>query len=302
MPAVENRAKAIGHALTSAFGFAVMGVFVKLASEVGFAEKVLFRNLVTLAVAFVVVQLNRGRLLGRRENQRFLLARALLGIGGVMCYFWAIDHLVLADAAMLGKLSPFFVAIFAAAFIGERLDRRVVFALVLGFTGGLLVIKPRFELEVLPSLVGAASAVFAGGAYVLLRFLREREKPETIVFYFSLVTVVGLLPFVAPSFVPPSPTEWLWLLGIGTSAAVGQISLTAAYRYGRAGPVSLISYTTILFAAFFGWLIWAEVPDFLSIIGGILIIAGATAAFVAGPGQRKDEVLRSAGPPGAVSQ
>jgi drug/metabolite transporter (DMT)-like permease len=257
-----------------------MGVFVKLAADVGFAEKVLFRNVVTLGVAYVAILARGGRLFGRRENQRYLMARSLLGIGGVSCYFWAIDHLLLADAAMLNKLSPFFVAVFAAAFIGERLTKRVALALLLGFTGGLLVVKPRFELEVLPSLVGVASAVFAGGAYVLLRYLRNRETPETIVFHFSLVTVVGLLPFVAPGFSPPSPIGWIWLAGIGLSAAVGQITLTASYRHAKAGPVSLISYTTILFSLVFGWWLWLEVPDILSLVGGVLIIAGAIVAFM----------------------
>jgi drug/metabolite transporter (DMT)-like permease len=279
MRAVEDRAKALSQALISALAFSVMGAFVKLAADVGSAEKVLFRNLVTLVVAFVIIRARGGRLLGRAENQRYLFGRSLLGIGGVTCYFWAIDHLYLADAVMIGKLSPFFVAVFAAAFIGERLDRRVILALILGFGGGLLVIKPRFDLEVLPSLVGVASAIFAGGAYVLLRFLRDREEPETIVFHFSLLTLVLLLPFVAPGFTPPSAMEWAWLLGIGLSAGVGQMALTASYRHAPAGPVALISYSTILFSLALGWIFWSEVPDGWSLNGGILIIGGAVVAF-----------------------
>ena len=279
MRPVESRSKAVWHALASAFSFAVMGVFVKLADEVNVVDKVLFRNVVTLLIAFAVVRRNRRPLLGRPRNRPALLARALLGIGGVTCYFWAIDHLLLADAAMLGKLSPFFVAVFAAAFLGEPMRRRVMVALALGFAGGLLVIKPQFDLEVLPALVGAASAVFAGGAYVFLRYLRDHEPPETVVFTFSLVTVVGLLPFVLHEFVNPSPIEWIWLLGIGVFAAGGQLTLTAAYRHAPAGPTSLLSYATIVFAALFGWLIWSEVPDGFSALGGVLILAGGLLAF-----------------------
>lgn len=276
---MDSPPRAVGHALTSAFSFAVMGVFVRLASEVGILERVVVRNLVTLVITLVIVLRGSRPLLGQRRNRPFLLARSVLGIGGVICYFYAIDHLLLADAAMLAKLSPFFVAIFAAVFLGEHLDRRLAAALVLGFAGGLMVIKPELDLHVVPALVGAASAVFAGGAYVLLRFLRDREAPETIVFVFSLVTVVGLVPVVLPTFEPPEPTQWLWLLGLGVSAAVGQLALTAAYRHAPAGRVSLISYTTIVFAALFGWLFWAEVPDLLSLAGGVLILAGAVVAF-----------------------
>lgn len=280
---MERSSKAVGHSLVSALSFAMMGVFVKLAHEVDVFDRVLFRNVVTLVVAFVVVRRNGRQLLGRPGNRPALLARALLGIGGVLCYFWAIDHLLLADAAMLGKLSPFFVVVFASLFLGEVLHRRLVIALVLGFAGGALVIKPQLDLDVLPALVGASSAVFAGGAYVLLRYLRNHEPPETVVFTFSLVTVVGLLPFVLHGFRVPSPIEWLWLLGIGVFAAAGQLSLTVAYRHAPAGPTSLLSYATIVFSALLGWLIWAEVPDGLSVLGGCLILAGGVLAFTQAP-------------------
>jgi drug/metabolite transporter (DMT)-like permease len=276
---VENRSKAVWYALASALSFAVMGVFVKLASDVGVFDKVLFRNLVTLIVAFAVVRRKRRPIFGRRSNQLALTARSLLGVGGVVCYFYAIDHLLLADASMLAKLSPFFVAVFASVFLGEALTGRIAVALVLGFAGGLLIIKPQLDLEILPALVGAASAVFAGGAYTLLRFLRDREPPETIVLHFSLVSVVVLLPLAATGFRMPNPTEWLWLLGIGLFAAAGQLSLTAAYRHAPAGPTSLLSYATILFSALFGWLWWSEVPDELSLLGGVMILTGAAVAF-----------------------
>jgi drug/metabolite transporter (DMT)-like permease len=285
MRVVENRFKAAWHALASALSFAVMGVFVKLATEVGVFEKVLFRNIITLIVALVLVLRNGHPLLGRKHNQAPLMARSLLGICGVTCYFWAIDHLLLADVVMLAKLSPFFVSVFAAIFLGERLRTKIGIALVLGFAGGLLVIKPQLDLEVLPALAALGSAAFAGGAYTLLRFLRNREPPEIIVLHFSLVTVVGLLPIVLPGFVSPSTTGWLWLMGIGLTAAAGQLSLTAAYRHAPAGQVALISYATIVFSAFFGWLIWTELPDTLSFVGGALILTGAVVAF--GP-SRKD--------------
>lgn len=280
---MESRSKALWYALASAFAFAVMGVFVKLAADTPVLDKVLFRNLVSLVITFVIVLQNHRPIIGERRNQLALMGRSLLGIGGVVCFFWAIDHLFLADATMLAKLSPFFVAIFAAVFLHERLTIRVSAALVLGFAGGLLVIKPSFDLAVLPALIGAASAVFAGGAYVLLRFLRNREAPETIVFHFSLVSVVGLLPFVLPNFGRPTLTESMWLLGIGLGAAVGQLTLTASYRHGPAGQVALAGYSNIIFSAFFGWLLWTEVPDLLSLTGGLLILAGGVVAFTPAP-------------------
>lgn len=263
--------------LASSASFAAMAAFVKLAPAVPVVEKVLFRNLVTLLIAGVLVRRNRRPPLGRPGNRRWLLLRSLLGIGGVACYFYAIDHLLLADASMLTKLSPFVTALIAAAALGEAITVRTALALAAGFVGGLLVIKPRFDLEVVPALIGAGSALFAGGAYAVVRFLRDREPPETIVFVFSLVSVAGLLPLAAPGFTVPSALDGLWLLGIGIAAAGGQFGLTAAFRHAPAAEVSLISYSLIVFSALLGWVFWGEVPDAASLSGGVLIIAAGAA-------------------------
>jgi drug/metabolite transporter (DMT)-like permease len=273
--------RAVLFMIISAAAFAAMGAFVKAAADVPVVEKVVVRNLISLVIAGVVVWRAGGPFLGRRGNRKLLLLRGLLGVAGVTCFFFAIDHLILADAAMLTKLSPFFVAVFALAFLGEQPPRAVIFAMVIAFVGGVLVIKPRFDLSILPALVGLASSVFAGGAYTVVRSLRSREAPETIVFTFSLVTVVVLAPFIAGSLYIPTVREGLLLLGIGIGAAIGQFGLTLAYRYAPAAGVSIYSYTTIVFSALLGLAIWGEVPDAPSLIGGALIIAGGTLAFVA---------------------
>lgn len=279
---MDDRPRAAALMLASSASFAAMAAFVKLAPAVPVLEKVLLRNLVTLFVAGALVRHNHRPALGRPGNRGWLLLRSLLGIGGVACYFYAIDHLLLADASMLTKLSPFVTTLIAAAALGEAITGRTAVALVVGFVGGLLVIKPRFDLEVLPALIGAGSALFAGGAYAVVRLLRDREPPETIVFVFSLVSVVGLLPVVAGSFTVPSPADAAWLLGIGLAAAGGQFGLTAAFRHAPAAEVSLISYSLIVFSALIGWLFWGEIPDAASLVGGTLIILAGAAVVLRG--------------------
>lgn len=268
--------RAIALMLTSALCFSIMGVFVKLAHDVPVVEKVMFRNLVTLGVAGAIALARRRPLTGRPGNRRWLLLRSLLGIGGVGCYFWSIERLLLADAAMLNKLSPFFVFLLAGPMLGERQRRSTALALLLAFTGAILVIKPRFDVSVIPALVGLASALFAGSAYTVLRHLRDRETPETIIFVFSAVTVALTAPLVAVGFSPPTGMAPWWLAGIGLAAAGGQFGLTAAYRHAPAAEVSLYSYAVILFSALFGFVVFAEVPDLWSGLGGILILCAGT--------------------------
>jgi drug/metabolite transporter (DMT)-like permease len=276
---MTDRTRAVVWMVVSAAAFAAMGAFVKAAEAVPLTEKVIVRNLLTLVIAAALAVRHKRALLGRADNQPLLLARSLLGLGGVVCYFYAIDKLLLADATMLTRLSPFFVAVFALAFLGERPTRWVVAGMVAAFVGGLLIIKPRFDLSVLPAVVGFGSSIFAGGAYTALRSLRSREAPETIIVHFSLVTVVGLLPFAIPDLRTPRGDEIWWLLGIGLAAALGQFGLTIAYRHAPAAEVSIYGYSMILFAALFGFAFWAEVPDLLSVAGGLLIIAGGAAAY-----------------------
>lgn len=276
---MSGRTRAAILMVVAATAFACMGAFAKAAAATPLLDKVIFRNLITLTIAGAIVLRQGDRLLGLCSSQPLLLARSLLGVGGVICYFYAIDHLLLADATMLTTLSPFFVAIFASLCLGERAPRTVIAAMVVAFLGGLLVIKPRFDLSVLPALVGLASAAFAGAAYTALRALRAREAPATIIFHFSLVTVLGLAPVAAADLRLPQGAELAWLLGIGVTAAVGQFSLTLAYRHAPAAEVSVYASSMIVIAAVLGYLFWAEIPDALSLLGGALIVLAGALAF-----------------------
>lgn len=276
---MDNKPKAVFYMLISAFAFAVMGAMVKLSGNVPVFEKVFFRNLVSLIVAFYMIKTSRARIWGKKENRKLLTARALLGLVGVVMYFYAISNLILADSAMLNKLSPFFVTLFAAMFLKEKLSPIQIPALVVVFAGALFIIKPQFDLSILPALAGAGSAMTAGAAYTLVRYLKDKEDPATIVFYFSFVSVAGMIPFVLMDFQMPNLTQLFYLIGTGVFAAIGQFSLTFAYKYAPAAEVSIYNYFSILFSAVIGFFLWGEMPDGLSVLGGILIVAAAGATF-----------------------
>ncbi|BES64083.1 DMT family transporter [Gottschalkiaceae bacterium SANA] len=276
---MDNKPKAVLYMLISACAFAVMGAMVKLSGNVPVFEKVFFRNLVSLMMAYIMIKNSQSSFWGKRENRKLLLARASLGLLGVVLYFYAISNLILADSAMLNKLSPFFVTLFAALFLKEKLSAIQIPALIVVFFGAMLIIKPQFDLSILPAMAGAASAMTAGAAYTLVRYLKDREKPATIVFYFSFVSVVGMIPFVLLDFHMPTMTQLFFLIGTGVFAAVGQFALTFAYKYAPAAEISIYNYFSILFSAVIGYLIWGEVPDGLSLLGGALVVAAAGLTF-----------------------
>lgn len=272
---MDNKKKSILLILTSSFAFAVMQSMVKLAGNLPTFEKVFVRNLISLFIALFVIYKDKVRPFGKKENQKYLLARSILGLLGVIFYFYSINNLIMADAAMLNKLSPFFVIIFAYIFLKENLTKRNIISLFVVILGALLVIKPKFSFEVIPAASGFFAAMCAGAAYTLVRFLGDKENPSTIVFYFSLVSVIGIFPFMMMDFVLPSGMQYLYLLGIGVFAALGQFSLTFAYKYGKASEIAIFDYTTIIFAALLGLILWGEIPDMFSFIGGTLILGTA---------------------------
>ena len=155
---MSNKTKAVFCMLISALGFTFMSVTVKYVTGIPLFEKVFFRNLISLGVAFFMLKKSSAPMFGRRENQLALLARSIFGLAGVVLNFYAIANLTLADSSMLGKLSPIFVTIMACIFLKEKIDNKQVLSIIITFLGTLLVIKPEFSLEMLPSLSGITSA------------------------------------------------------------------------------------------------------------------------------------------------
>lgn len=272
---MSNKTKAVFCMLISALGFTFMSVTVKYVTGIPLFEKVFFRNLISLGVAFFMLKKSSAPMFGRRENQLALLARSIFGLAGVVLNFYAIANLTLADSSMLGKLSPIFVTIMACIFLKEKIDNKQVLSIIITFLGALLVIKPEFSLEMLPSLSGIMSAASAGVAYTLLRYLKDKESPDTIIFYFSLISVVFTAPFALAEYVQPTFTQLGLLLATGVFASVGQFGITYAYKFAKATEVSIYNYLAIVFGIILGFIFFGEIPDTLSLLGGAIIIAVA---------------------------
>ncbi len=280
--AVTGRPDSLGRAMAwmvlSGLSFALMGAMVKLATAAPVTTKVFFRNLVTLGITASVAWRTGRNPLAATVHRKVLLLRALCGLGGVYFYFVALSRLTLADASLLNKTSPFFVAVFAVLILREPFRRGMVPALLVAFCGAMLVIKPGFNYALAPALAGLASGAFAGLAYVLVRRLKGKAEPNRIIFYFSLVSCAGTLPFVLVDPPHPDAAQWLALLGTGVFAAAGQFGLTFAYHHAPASRISIFTYLHVLFAVVVGLVLFGERPDRWSILGGMMIISAAVAA------------------------
>ncbi len=273
--------------LFSVLGFTLMAIILRYLPNIPIYEKVFFRNLVNcLTAVFLLIKMKQSIKI-KKKYMKFVFGRSFFGFVGMVANFYALEHLTIADANMLNKLSPVFVTICACLFLKEKVDKKQILGIIMMLIAIIFVIRPSFNPEVIPSLVGLSSAILAGFSYTIIRYLNidGKVKSEVIVFCFTLFSVICTLPFMIMNFVKPTPMELLLLIGIGLTAAMGQFGLTYAYTYAPASEVSVYNYTIIVSGLIAGYLLFGEIPDVFSFIGGTIIIL--TAIFLYKHNQKK---------------
>lgn len=277
----DNVMGGIGMIILSAFCFACMNVLVRLAGNIPSVQKSFFRNLVAAGFAGMIIWKDHVPLTVKEEARFSLAVRCLFGTIGILCNFYAVDHLLVADASILNKLSPFFAIIFSYFLLKERITLFQAVCVGAAFVGCLFVVKPGFENTALfPARVGVGGGLGAGIAYTMVRKLGSMGvKGPIIVFYFSLSSCLVVVPWIVFHFTPMTLWQLVILLCAGICAAGGQFSITVAYTYAPANKISIYDYSQILFATILGYGIFGEIPDGLSFLGYALIVASSFIMF-----------------------
>jgi len=285
-----KRKKGIVCLLISAFSFAVMSMFISLAGDMPIFQKALFRNLVALALSLILLARSPEKFTIRKGSMPGLLLRASFGTLGLICNFYAISRINIADAMILNKLSPFFAVIASIVLLREVANIKQWFAIIIALLGSLFVVKPGFlfansgiydQSHIFPAAVGIIGGISAGIAYTFLRKLSLKgERGVVIVAFFSAFSCVALVPFIIFTYEPVTPIQLLFCLCAGAAACSGQLFITAAYAACPAKEISVYDYSTVIFAAILGMLFLGEFPDMLSILGYIIIIAASVYAYL----------------------
>lgn len=278
---MNTRTKGILLITISAFCFAWMNAFVRLSGDLPSIQKSFFRNFIAAIFAFIILRRNHTPLRWEKGNLKFLILRATAGTIGILCNFYAVDHLVLSDASMLNKMSPFFAILFSYFFLREKCTPAQIFAVACAFAGSLFIIKPTFtNMELMPSVIGFIGGLGAGAAYTVVRYLGQRgEKGPFIVLFFSAFSCLVTLPALLLDFHPMTAAQTAYLLLAGLAAAGGQFAITAAYCYAPSREISVYDYSQIIFSALLGFVLFGQLPDRYSILGYVIICAMAIFMF-----------------------
>ena len=265
--------------LGAALFFSLMGVAIKFATvELNNAMVVFLRNAFgLLALSPMLMRTGWARLRTKRVGMH--LARCLIGLAAMYCFFFAIAYMPLAEAMLLNYSTPLYVPFIAWLWLQERPNAQVIPIVVVGLLGVALILRPSNPAAAgWVGYVGLASGVMAAVAFVAIRRLTRSEPAVRIVFYFtalSLLISAAVLPWM---WQQPTSSALGLMAAAGMFATLAQICLTRAYALAPAAQVAPFNYLVVVFAALWGWLLWQERSDGLSLVGAVLVIASSLLA------------------------
>ncbi|TEW55534.1 DMT family transporter [Psychromonas sp. RZ22] len=265
----------------SAFAFSVMTACVKLVSthNIPVFEIVAARAIVSLIISYIDIKRKKIPVWG--NNKILLVARGAVGTFALICLYYAVTTLPLAEATLLQYIYPVFTAILAFFFLKERIQRSTLICILLCLLGLLAMVKPNLSMSgetVLPwfsVFIALIGALGSGTAYVIVKRLSKVEDSSVIIFYFPLIALPLSLILLGDNFVMPDTQALILLLFVGIFTQIGQVGLTKAMQTEVAAKVSAFSYVQVVFSAILGLLIFNEVPSIWTLLGGSLIILGA---------------------------
>lgn len=280
---MSQKNKGILLIICSAFCFALMNMMVRFAGDLPSIEKSFFRNFVAVFFAFIALKRSHTPIRVPKGALKPLLLRSIFGTMGILCNYYAIDHLMLADASILNKLSPFFAILFSFILLKEKVHPFAAGCVITAFIGSLFIIIPGMGMFTtsLPAFIGLLGGLGAGIAYTYVRILGTHGvKGPFIVLFFSAFSCLVTLPYLIFDFHPMSFAQFGCLLLAGLFASGGQFTITAAYTYAPARDISIYDYSQIIFSTMLGFVFLGQIPDYLSFIGYGIIILSSLSMFL----------------------
>jgi drug/metabolite transporter (DMT)-like permease len=256
----------------STLAFSLANVFVKQVAHIPAIETVFFRC--SLATIFCLVGLKRAGADWKGSSRMLLLLRGMFGTTALFLFFLTLQNIPLASAMTIQYLSPIFTSIIAIFVLSEPVKRLQWLFYAIAFGGVLLIERFDHRVSVFYLLIGIFSAFCSGMAYNLVRSLRGREHPLTVVLHFQIVgAIVGLIGIVF-EWKTPVGWDWFYLVLIAVFSQLGQIFLTNALQREKVAGVAIVNYTGLVYALVIGSVVFGEEQTALEMSGMLLVVIG----------------------------
>jgi drug/metabolite transporter (DMT)-like permease len=264
----------------STLAFALANICVKFVTHLPVMEIVFFRCLV--GVSFSYAGLKRANADWRGSNRKMLLMRGLFGTTALVLFFLTLQKIPLASAMTIQYLSPIFTTIIAIFFLKENVKYLQWLFYATAFAGVLLIERFDTRVSLFYLALGIFSAFCSGVAYNLVRSLREREHPLTVVMHFQLVGLIAGFVSLFFDWKTPVGFDWLYLILIGIASQLGQIFLTSAFQKEKASGIAIIVYTGLIYGILTGWFVFGERQTLESLLGMFLVVCGVVLSVIYG--------------------
>jgi drug/metabolite transporter (DMT)-like permease len=256
------------------FGFSVMSGLVKAVSPpISTVQVVFFRATFAMIPLYAFILMTGGPRQLRTRHTGGHVVRSTAGLVGSFCYFYAYGHMPLADVVAISFAMPLFATALAVPLLGERVRIRRWTAIVVGFLGVLVMVRPGGSGFTWVALIMVAGAALYAIASIAIRRMSDTESSAAIVFYFTL-TSMAASGMVLPWFwVPPTMKELSFLILVGIGGGMAQICMTRAFGAAPLAVIAPFEYASLLWSVGIGWMFWGEVPEIAVGLGATLVIA-----------------------------
>jgi len=236
-------------------------------------EVIFFRAFSGILVSFGLIFIFGWRSLKTKKPVRHFV-RAFSAVGCVVFYFFGLKFLLLSENIAIMHSAPIFAALLAVPILGERLGIHRIAAIIIGFIGVIIIVKPGSDVFKLVSILPLISALFMASVYLSTRSIMNTDSSIAIIFYYSLALLITALIFFPKNFVMPDLLQLLQLMSLGIMGSLGHYFMSQAAKNAEVVVISPFEYTSFIFVGVMGYFFYNEIPNSSIVIGGLLIILG----------------------------
>ena len=261
--------------------FSIMDICVKWLDYYPIGQVLFLRFAIGFIPIFFIIPKNKLFSFYKTNRPGLHAFRAVTGALAIIALFYGLRELPLADVVSLTFGGPIFVTIASIFFLSEKVGVKRWFAVFLGFVGMLLIIQPAFVNLNYYYFSPIIFCIFFACVAISVRSLSKTEANYTIAFYFTfLCTTIGLCSIFFVDWIMPTKIDFLIFTILGLCGSMGNLLLTQSYRLAEASLVTPIKYLSLIFAILFGFIIWSEIPKFITLIGAALVILSSLIIFI----------------------
>ncbi len=264
--------RAVLYMVFSAIAFTAVNTLIRSLDHLSTFQLVFFRSIVSLLLCIAILKARRIPYAG--TNRRWLVARGVVGFVSLALFYWALKLMPIGTAVSLRYTSPFFAALLAMLFLGERMKGLQWIFFSVAFLGVVTLKGVDLRISFIAFSIILASALLSGTVYFIIRKIGTSEHPVVIVFYLMAISsgFGGLLSFF--NWIPPKGTDWWLLLGVGSFGYLAQLFMTKALQMEKANRIVPFKYLEVIFTLLAGWIFFAESQSVIALLAISIIILG----------------------------